>query len=106
MPENEPIQLSAMPTPNPNTIKFLPNMSFFEKGTVNFPNRENKESSVLVTALFEIEELEGVMIGNNFISVAVTITFRLIRRFITDSLDHLCFRLIHSGSKIRNLLSL
>ena len=69
MSEKETIQLSAMPTPNPNTIKFLPNLSFFEQGTVNFPNRENKQGSVLVDALFEIEEIEGIMIGSNFISV-------------------------------------
>lgn len=69
MTEKEPIQLSAMPTPNPNTIKFLPNLSFFERGTVNFPNRDNQDSSVLAKALFELEEIEGVMIGHNFISV-------------------------------------
>ena len=34
------IELSAMPTPNPNTIKFLPNLTFFDSGTIDFTTKE------------------------------------------------------------------
>ena len=69
MSENK-VELSAMPTPNPNTIKFLPNSNFFDSGTVDFPNKEKSEHSVLAKALFDIEGVEGVMIGFNFVSVS------------------------------------
>ncbi len=42
---NPEIQLSAMPTPNPNTIKFLPNKTFFEAGSVDFPTKEEAEEN-------------------------------------------------------------
>ncbi|MBT5855856.1 NifU family protein [bacterium] len=58
-----------MPTPNPNTIKFLVNMNFFEKGTVDFETAESAKGSELPETLFEIEGVTGVMIGFNFVSV-------------------------------------
>ena len=66
--ENE-INLSAMPTPNPNTIKFLPSVQFFESGTLDIPSKEEAHKSILAQALYNIENIEGVMIGFNFISV-------------------------------------
>ena len=63
------IELSAMPTPNPNTIKFLPNLSFFQSGTIDFPDAEKGETSPLVKSLFSVEGVSGVMVGFNFISV-------------------------------------
>ncbi len=63
------IELSAMPTPNPNTIKFLPNLTFFERGTIDFPEKTKGESSPLVSALFKINGIQSVMVGFNFISV-------------------------------------
>ena len=65
----EEINLSAMPTPNPNTIKFLPSLQFFESGTLDIPSKEEAHKSVLAKALFDIDSIEGVMIGFNFISV-------------------------------------
>ena len=66
---SEKIELSAMPTPNPNTIKFLPNITFFKSGTIDFPEANKGKSSPLVNALFNIDNISGVMIGFNFISV-------------------------------------
>ncbi len=66
------IELSAMPTPNPNTIKFLPNKDFFEAGSVDFPNKEKAEGSILPETLFQIDGIEGVMVGHNFVSVTKT----------------------------------
>ena len=65
----EEIKLTAMPTPNPNTIKFLVEEVFFEKGTIDFPEREKAQGSPLPKQLFEIKGITGVMIGTNFISI-------------------------------------
>ena len=64
------VQLSASPTPNPNAVKFLPNMHFFESGTVEFQkNASDLKESPIASKLFEIEGIDIVMIGFNFISV-------------------------------------
>ena len=64
------VQLSASPTPNPNAVKFLPNMHFFESGTVEFQkDSEFLSESELAKELFKIEGLDIIMIGFNFISV-------------------------------------
>lgn len=64
------ITLSAMPTPNPNTIKFLPNLEFFDSGSIDFPDASKAKGSALPEALFEIDEVTGVMVGFNFVSVS------------------------------------
>lgn len=64
------MQLSASPTPNPNAVKFLPNMHFFESGTVEFQkDSEHLNESELAKELFKIEGIDIIMIGFNFISV-------------------------------------
>ena len=64
------VQLSASPTPNPNAVKFLPNMHFFESGTVEFQkDSEHLNESKLAKKLFEIDGIDIIMIGFNFISV-------------------------------------
>ena len=63
------IELSAMPTPNPNAIKFLPGYNIFESGTVDFPNEDSAKGSLLPEALFDIDGVDGVMVGFNFVSV-------------------------------------
>lgn len=67
------VQLSASPTPNPNAVKFLPNMHFFESGTVEFqPDSDHLDRSPLAKKLLDIEGIQIVMIGFNFISVTKT----------------------------------
>lgn len=64
------VQLSASPTPNPNAVKFLPNMHFFESGTVEFQKEsERLDESPLAKKLIAIDGIDNVMIGFNFISV-------------------------------------
>ena len=64
------VQLSASPTPNPNAVKFLPNMHFFESGTVEFQKiSEHLHESPMAKKLFDIDGIDIVMIGFNFISV-------------------------------------
>jgi len=64
------VQLSASPTPNPNAVKFLPNMHFFESGTVEFQKESDRlDESPLAKKLIAIDGIDIVMIGFNFISV-------------------------------------
>ena len=63
------IKLTAMPTPNPNTIKFLIDVTFFERGSIDFNTKEKAKGSVLPEKLFEIDGITGVMIGTNFVSI-------------------------------------
>jgi Fe-S cluster biogenesis protein NfuA len=66
------VELTAMPTPNPNSIKFMIEKTFMETGSINFVSSEDAENSVLPKALFEIDGLEGVMVGTNFVSITKT----------------------------------
>ena len=63
------VKLTAMPTPNPNTIKFLVDKVFFEKGSIDFPDSERAKTSPLPDAIFKVDGIDGVMIGTNFISI-------------------------------------
>ena len=63
------IKLTAMPTPNPNTIKFLVENNFFEKGSIDFTSAEKAATSPLPKAIFDVDGITGVMIGTNFISI-------------------------------------
>jgi Fe-S cluster biogenesis protein NfuA len=67
------IQLSASPTPNPNAVKFLPNMHFFESGSVEFQaDVDYLSESPLAQQLLAIDGITIVMIGFNFVSVTKT----------------------------------
>ena len=68
----EEIELMAMPTPNPNTIKFVVNKVFFESGSLDFPTKEKASGSRLPEKLFDIDGLSGVFLGTNFISISKT----------------------------------
>lgn len=66
------IKLQAMPTPNPNTIKFILDYSFFEYGSIDFPNKEKAQNSPLAQKLHAIEGMAGILIGSNFVSITKT----------------------------------
>jgi len=63
------IQLTAVPTPNPNTVKFLVNRQFLEKGSISFLSKQEAENSFLAEKLFEITGIQSLMVGTNFISI-------------------------------------
>ncbi len=67
-----PVQLSAEMTPNPNTVKFIVDQHFLESGSYDFPNKEKAKDSALAEKLFEVENVAGVLIGTNFITVTKT----------------------------------
>ncbi len=56
-------------TPNPSTLKFIPGQSVLASGTLDFRTPEAAAESPLAQSLFEIEGVEGVFLGSDFISV-------------------------------------
>ena len=56
-------------TPNPETMKFLPGKEVMSKGTADFKSSESTENSPLAKRIFEIEGINGVFLGRDFISV-------------------------------------
>lgn len=58
-------------TPNPNTIKFIPGVEVLGPGkTYDFKNKEQAALSPLAEKLFQIDTVEGVFFGDDFISVS------------------------------------
>lgn len=56
-------------TPNPSTLKFLPGRDVLEGQPRDFRDAEAAAVSPLVSALFEIDDVSGVFLGSDFISV-------------------------------------
>jgi Fe-S cluster biogenesis protein NfuA len=56
-------------TPNPQTLKFLPNEIVMDAGTRDFATPEEAEASPLATALFDLGDVTGVFFGRDFVSV-------------------------------------
>jgi Fe-S cluster biogenesis protein NfuA len=67
--ENEQMDIMAELTPNPNTLKFRVTKQLLSKGSCNFTNKEAAADSILASRLFEIENVAGVMIGIDFVTV-------------------------------------
>jgi len=65
----EELELSAMPTPNPNTIKFIVNRELLQKGSYEFNSPKEAEGSIIAEILFTVEGLSQVFVGKNFISI-------------------------------------
>jgi len=64
-----PVDIRAGITPNPNTLKFNVNQTLIESGSLNFPDKEKAKGATLPEALFEIENVLGVMVGRDFVTV-------------------------------------
>ena len=56
-------------TPNPQTLKFIPGKPVLADGTADFRTKDNATSSPLASRLFDIDGVEGVFLGSDFISV-------------------------------------
>lgn len=56
-------------TPNPNTLKFIPGVEVLVGSTVSFADKESASASALAEALFDIDHVEGVFFGSDFITV-------------------------------------
>ena len=61
--------IQTEPTPNPSTLKFLPGRQVLSSGTADYRSSTEAGSSPLAQRLFEIENVSGVFLGADFISV-------------------------------------
>jgi len=56
-------------TPNPATLKFIPETNVLESGTYEFRNKEEASASKLATNLFENKAVTNVFFGKDFITI-------------------------------------
>jgi Fe-S cluster biogenesis protein NfuA len=57
-------------TPNPSTLKFIPGREVLRSGTRDFRSRDTAgRASPLAARIFEVDGVEGVFLGSDFISV-------------------------------------
>ena len=69
-----PLSVSLEFTPNPNTLKFVVNRQFLERGAANFTAASETSLSPLAKSLFEIPGVAAVMLGTNFVTITKTTT--------------------------------
>ena len=62
-------QINAEITPNPNTLKFNVGRVLVESGSLNFPDKEKAKGVLLAESLFNIDNVLGVMVGHDFVTV-------------------------------------
>ena len=81
--------IQTQDTPNPNTLKFIPGIDVIKHGSSRQFNKNDdcKESS-LAKQLFEINGIESVFFGNDFISITKNenINWDEIKTFILSNL--------------------
>lgn len=65
-----PMFIETERTPNPQTLKFLPGREVMPSGTMGFASIEGAAASPLATALFGLDDVDGVFFGSDFISVS------------------------------------
>ena len=56
-------------TPNPSTLKFIPGRTVLTDGTADFRAKTEAGTSPLARRLFDIDGVDGVFLGSDFISV-------------------------------------
>lgn len=69
MSSSKIVHVQTENTPNPNTLKFCVGRILIEGGSLNFTDSKSSESNPLAKALFQIKNVESVMIGRDFITV-------------------------------------
>jgi Fe-S cluster biogenesis protein NfuA len=69
MSDLTPVSINLEFTPNPNTLKFVVNRQFMERGAANFPDASKAEQSPLAKRLFEVPGISAVLIGTNFVTI-------------------------------------
>ena len=66
---NGNISISLEFTPNPNTLKFVVNQKFLDRGAANFTAVAQTEKAPLAKKLFEVPGVQAVMVGTNFVTI-------------------------------------
>tara|TARA_B100000963_G_C22568888_1_gene645042 strand:+ start:590 stop:1159 length:570 start_codon:yes stop_codon:yes gene_type:complete len=61
--------IQTEPTPNPSTLKFLPGLVLLESGTMEFKSKKDAETNELANALFTLDNVTGVFIGKDFLTI-------------------------------------
>ena len=61
--------IQTEPTPNPNVLKFLPGRDVAPQGVLEYRSIDEATASPLAEALFELEGVEGVFFGADYVSV-------------------------------------
>jgi len=56
-------------TPNPETLKFLPGITVLPSGTFDYRGEAEAQASPLAQSLFAIDGVDGVFLGQDFVSV-------------------------------------
>ncbi len=56
-------------TPNPASLKFIPGRPVLAEGTADYRSKVDAAASPLAQRLFEVDGVEGVFLGTDFISV-------------------------------------
>ena len=62
-------------TPNPQTLKFLPGKVVMNEGTAFYQNIDEASNSPFARRLFELEGVEGVFFGSDFITITKSNAF-------------------------------
>lgn len=57
-------------TPNPNSLKFLPGKEVLGQRSLHFANSEEAQYSPIAKRLFQIEGVESIFLGSDFITVS------------------------------------
>lgn len=62
--------LQSQPTPNPDSVKFLPGREVVPNGgSVDFPNAQTAQISPLAKRLFRVDGISSVFLGPDFVTV-------------------------------------
>lgn len=75
-------------TPNPATLKFIPEQAVMSQGTANFDSKESAGRSPLATRLFRIEGVDSVFLGLDFITVTKSdaIDWQVLKPLVLEAL--------------------
>ena len=61
--------IQTEPTPNPNVLKFLPGRDVSPTAALEYRTIDEATASPLAEALFELEGVDGVFFGADYVSV-------------------------------------
>jgi len=68
--QKKPITIYAEASPNPDSMKFVANVSFLPDGiNADYPKKEDADKSPLAQELFNFDYIKRVFIAANFVSV-------------------------------------
>ena len=68
--QKKPITIYAEASPNPDSMKFVANVTFLPSGiSADYPTKTDAEKSPLSQAIFDFDFVERVFISSNFISI-------------------------------------